>query len=167
MKAILAQIGMPLRQAWQARPMNERRRLMLGLGVILILGGYLLVDHWPTHSEPQAAASSSMIDQALKRLPPQPQLTQKDWQTAASRNGIVIQTIQQAHGWQLSGFLSQPQDFQQLSRWAAQQGAWPYTYQLTRETDGWQWQAHFVSTQDWISLENPLANPQTSERESQ
>lgn len=137
-----------LRQTWQARPTSERRRLLLGLSLIVLLGGYLLVDHWPNHSVRHASPSTALIEQALTRLPPQPKLTSPDWRTAASRQGVVIQRLETTpDGWQLSGLLSQPEDFQQLSRWAAQQGLWPYTYQLSREAEGWHWQAQFMNLQ--------------------
>lgn len=146
-----------LRQTWQARPASERRRLILGLSLIMLLSGYLLVDHWPItassgpFSRPHTAdttASASLIDQALTRLPPQPKLTAQDWDTAAAAHGVVIQTLEHsADGWQFSGLLSQPEAFQQLSRWAAQQGVWPYRYQLSREAEGWQWQAQFMNLQ--------------------
>lgn len=143
-------------RAWENRPAGERRRLLFGLGIGLVLAGYLLVQRvdipaWTTI----APSSVTPNTRLLGALPMVTAMDSDAWRQGALRYGIVLETAQaDASGWQLAGRLDEAAAFETFSAWAARRGWWATAWTLARDDGtGLTLEARFDAQLEHLALE--------------
>lgn len=112
---------------------HERLRLLLGIGTVTLLAGYLAVDRgWlATNHSAQKRQPAAVIPASLPSIS---KLDAEQWRQAASDAGIQPETVEYRNSaWYIQGITDSSESLAALSRWAARRGWWAIDWEIQHD----------------------------------
>lgn len=136
-------------------PRHERLRLLLGIGTVVLLAGYLAIDRgWlATDGSTQQGPRAAVITPSLPSIS---ELDARQWQQAASDAGIQPATVEYRDStWHLQGSTASSESLATLSRWAARRGWWAIDWDIQHDRPQTRLRVRYAAELETLDLGTP------------